>query len=75
MQGLNVVLDSLDELGLVLPDGPSDVCTDEQGVVAGEDAKHLVGIPSRPELVPQTCCYASFHAIYALVIPEQQAQK
>ena len=44
VQGFNVLLHSLDELGLVLSDSPSDVRSDKQGIVAREDAEHLVGI-------------------------------
>ncbi len=44
VQSLDVVFDALDELRLVLPDGSADVRPHEEGVEAGEDAEHLVGV-------------------------------
>ena len=43
-------LDPLDELGLVFPDGSSDVGPDEEGVEPGEDPEHLVGVLGGAEL-------------------------
>ena len=37
MKDLDVILDPLDKLGLVFPDGPPDVGPDKQGVEPGED--------------------------------------
>ena len=53
VQGLDVVLDLLDELGLVLPDGAADVGPHKQRVEAREDLEHLVGVLGRAELVPE----------------------
>ena len=44
---LDVILDSLDKLSLVLPEGPSDVGPDEQGVEPGVDTEHFISILSR----------------------------
>ena len=46
---LDVILDSLDKLSLVLPEGPSDVGPDEHGVEPGVDTEHFIGILSRAE--------------------------
>ena len=72
VQSLDVVLHPLDELRLVLTDGPSDVRPDEEGIVAREDAEHLVGIPGRPQLVPQAGCDPGLHSVDPLVVPLAQ---
>ena len=46
----SLYLDPLDELGLVFPDGSSDVGPDEEGVEPGEDPEHLVGVLGGAEL-------------------------
>ena len=52
VQSLDVVLHPLDELRLVLTDGPSDVSPHEEGVVTREDAEHFVGVFGHPQLGP-----------------------
>ena len=67
VQGPDIVLDPLDELGLVLTDGAADVRPHKQRVEPergggggegqeeeepGEDAEHLVGVLGGAELVP-----------------------
>lgn len=59
MEALNVILDSLDELRLVLPDGTTDVWTHEQGIETREDAEHFVSILGRAQLIPEASCDAS----------------
>lgn len=58
MEALNVILDPLDELCLVLPNGTTDMGTHKQGVEAREDAEHLVGILGRTQLVSEASCDA-----------------
>ncbi len=50
VQGFDVVLDSLNQLGLVFSDGTPDMGPHEEGVEPREDAEHLVGILGRSEL-------------------------
>ena len=69
VQTLDVVLDPLDELGLVLADGAADVRPHEERVVAREDAEHLDGVLGRAELVPQPRRDASLHPVNTLVVP------
>ena len=66
---LNVVLDPLYELRLVLPDGPSDVSTHKQGIVARENTEHLVGALGRAQLVPEPSSNAGFHTVNTLIVP------
>ena len=47
VQGLNIVLDPLDQLSLVFADGAADVRPDEQRVETREDAEYLVGVLCR----------------------------
>lgn len=68
MQGLNVIFDPLNELGLVFPDGTADVRAHKQGVEAREDAEHLVGVLGCAELVTETSCYTGLNAVDSLVI-------
>ena len=68
VQGLDIVLDALDQLGLVFTDGTADVRPDEQRVVAGEDAEHLVGVFGGTQLVAESGCDARLHAVDALIV-------
>ncbi len=70
VQAFDVILHSLDQLRLVLPDRTADVRPHEEGVVPGEDAEHLVGVLGRPQLVPETGRDPRLHAVNPLVIPE-----
>lgn len=72
MERLYVILDSLYELCLVLPDGSPDVRTYKQGIVTREDAEHLVGTLGRAELVPQTSSNARLHTVNTLIVPESE---
>ena len=62
MQGLDVIFDPLNELRLVLSDGAPDVWPDKQGVEAGENAEHLVGVLCSPELIAETGGDSSLNA-------------
>lgn len=59
MKALNVVLDPLDELSLVLPDGAADMWPHEQGIEPREDAEHFIGILGCAQLIPEARCDAS----------------
>ena len=72
VESFNVVLDPLDELGLVLPDGSTDMWPHKQGVEAREDSEHLVGVLGRAELIPQTGSDPRFYTVNALFISETQ---
>jgi len=69
MQSLNVIFHSLHELGLVLADGPSDVGAHKQGVEAGEDAEHLVGVLGGSQLVTETGSDPGLHTVDPLIVP------
>ena len=68
VQRLNVILDPLNELGLVLPDGPSDVGTNKQSIVSREDPKHLISTLSSAQLVSETGCNTSLYSVNTLII-------
>ena len=61
MEGLDVILDPLNKLSLILFDGASDVRPDEEGVEPGKDAKHLIGVLRRSQLVAEASRDASLH--------------
>ena len=63
VKGLDVILDPLDELGLILSDGTPDVRSDEEGVEARKDAEHLVGVLRRSQLVAETSRDTSLNAV------------
>ena len=71
VQFLNVIFHPLNQLCLVLTDGPTDVSPHKQGVVAREDAEHLVGVLGRSQLVPQFGGDSGLHAVDALIVPLQ----
>ena len=70
VQRLDVILDSLNQLGLVLTDGAADVRPDKESVETREDAEHLIGVPRRAELIAQTCSDSRFNSVNSLVISE-----
>jgi len=51
MQCLYVVFHTLDELGLVLSDGSTDVSPHKESIVAWEDAEHFIGTLGSSQLV------------------------
>ena len=55
VQGFDVVLDSLNQLGLIFPDGTPDVRPHKKGVEPGEKPEHFVGILGRFEM-RRKCC-------------------
>ena len=69
VQALDIVLDALYQLSLILSDGPSDVGTDQQGIVPGEDPEHLVGTLGSAQLVPESGSNPGLHTVYSLIIP------
>lgn len=71
LQVLDVVLDSLYELGLVLANGTAYVRTHEQRVESRENSKHLVGVLGSAELIAQTSGHASLDAFDSLVVASQ----
>ena len=75
MERLNVILDTLDELSLVFSDSASDVRSHEEGIETREDAKHLICIAGRPELIPKTSCDPRFNTINTLIISASQNNK
>lgn len=58
MKALNVILDPLNKLCLILSDGTTDVGTHKQGVEAGENTEHFIGILGSAQLVPEPSCDA-----------------
>ena len=68
MQSFNIVLHALDQLGLVLTNGTTDVGSHEQGVEAGKDAEHLVGVLGGSQLVAETSRYPGLNTIDPLVV-------
>lgn len=54
VQALYIILNTLDELCLVLSDGTTNMRAHKQGIEARENAEHFVGILGRSQLVPQT---------------------
>jgi len=68
VQGLDVILHPLDQLGLVLADGAPDVGAHKEGVEAWEDAEHLVGVLRGAELVAEVGRYLGLNAVDSLVI-------
>lgn len=63
VKDLNVILDPLDQLGLVFP----DVGPDEQGVESGEDPEHFIGILSCEELIPEPDRDSGLNPINSLI--------
>lgn len=74
LQRFDVLFDAKDELGLVLANGAADVRADEEGVEAGEDEEHLVGILSATQLIAQTRRDARLHAVDALFVAKFEQQ-
>ena len=72
VQGLDVILYPLNELCLVLPDGPADVGPHEQGIVAGEDTEHLIGTLGCAKLVSKTGCNPGLNMVNMLIIPTRK---
>lgn len=74
LKRFDVLFDAKDELGLVLANGAADVGPDEEGVEAGEDEEHLVGILSAAQLIAQTRRDARLHAVDALFVAKFEQQ-
>ena len=70
VESLNVLFHSLYQLVLELMDSSSDVGTNEQCVIAGEDTKHLIGIPGRAQLVLKISSNSHLNTINSLLISE-----
>lgn len=68
---LDVILDSLDQLSLVLADGASDVRANKERIEAREYSKHLVGVLCRPQLITKTSRDAGLHTVDSLVVSSQ----
>ena len=68
MESINVFLDPLNELCLVFPDGPLDVGPHKQGIVAGKDPEHFIGILCSAQLVSQVSSNPGLYYINALSI-------
>ena len=69
MQRLDIVLDPLDQQGLILEYGPANVRTNKETVETWKDPEHLVCVLGRSKLVSKTSCDAFLDSVYAFVIP------
>lgn len=68
VQRLDVVFHALYELRLVLSDCTSDVGTHKEGVEAGENAEHFIGVLCGSQLITQAGGNTRLHAIDAFII-------
>ena len=71
---LNVVLDTLNQLCLVLANGAADTGSDEQIIELAEDAEHLVGILRSAELITKTSRDTGLNAVNALLISAEKCE-
>lgn len=68
VQGLDVIFHALDELRLVLSNGTPNMGAHEEGVEAGENAEHLVGVLCGSQLIAQAGGDPRLHAVDAFVV-------
>ena len=68
VQSFNIILHTLDQLGLVLANGTTNVRSHEQCVEAGKDTEHLVGVLGGSQLVAETSRYPGLNTIDPLVV-------
>ena len=71
-QTLHTFVAYLYQLCLIFPDGTSDVWSYKQGIEAGEDAEHFVGVLGGSELVTEASSDAGLHTVNALIISERK---
>lgn len=63
MQRLDVVFDTLNQLGLIFTYSTTNVRSYEQCIEARKDAEHFVGILCRSQLITKMCSDSSLHTI------------
>lgn len=68
MQRFDVIFHALDELRLVLSDGPANVGTHEEGIEAGENAEHLVGVLCGSQLITEAGRDTGLYAVNAFIV-------
>lgn len=68
VQGLDVIFHALDELRLVLSNGAPDMGAHKEGVEAGENAEHLVGVLCSSQLIAQAGGDPRLHAVDAFIV-------
>lgn len=69
MKGINVILDSLDEMYLVLADCASNVGSYKKGIEARENSKHFVRVFCSAQLVTEVSRDSGLNSIDSLLVP------